>query len=84
VLAIKCLEELVFALNLLLDGFGEGGLNQNQVLLQLDALRDNVALHGLFLEAAKLLEPLGNSLLFLFLEESLTSLSNSIHELRLE
>lgn len=66
-LAIKCLEELVFALNLLLDGFGECGLNQNQVLLQLDALGDDVALHGLFLEAAKLLEPLGNSLLFLFL-----------------
>jgi hypothetical protein len=84
VLAIKCFEELVFALNLLLDGFGECGLNQNQVLLQLDALGDYVALHGLFLEAAKLLEPLGDSLLFLFLYESLTSLSNGIHELRLE
>lgn len=83
-LAIKSLEELIFSLNLLLDSFGEGGLNQNQVLLELNALRDNVALHGLFLETAKFLKSLGNSLLFLFLKESLTSLSNGIHELRLE
>ncbi len=66
VLAIKCLEELVFTLNLILYGFGESRLNQYQVFLELNALRDNVALHGLFLEAAKFLKPLGNSLVFLF------------------
>jgi hypothetical protein len=47
-------------------------------------LGDDVALHGLLLEAAELLEPLGDGLLFLFLQESLTSLSNGIHKLRLE
>ena len=45
---------------------------------------DDVALHGLLLEAAEFLESLGDGLLFLFLEESLTSLSNGIHKLRLE
>jgi len=47
-------------------------------------LGDDVALHGLLLEAAEFLESLGDGLLFLFLEESLTSLSNGIHKLRLE
>lgn len=83
-LTIKSLKDLIFTIYLILDGFGESRLTLNQVLLELNALRDNVALHGFFLEAAKFLKPLGNSLLSLFLKESLTSLSNSIHKLRLE
>ena len=83
-LTIKSLKDLIFTIDLILDGFCESRLTLNQVLLELNALRDNVALHGFFLEAAKFLKPLGNSLLSLFLKESLTSLSNSIHKLRLE
>jgi hypothetical protein len=41
----------------------------------------DVAFHGLLLEAAELLEPLGDGLLFLLLQERLTSLSNGIHKL---
>jgi hypothetical protein len=41
----------------------------------------DVAFHGLLLEAAELLEPLGDGLLFLLLQECLTSLSNGIHKL---
>lgn len=44
----------------------------------------NVALHGLLLEAAEFREPLGDGLIFLFHQEGLTSLSNSIHKLGLE
>ena len=45
---------------------------------------DDVALHGLLLEAAELLKPLGDGLLFLLLQERLTSLSNGIHKLGFE
>jgi hypothetical protein len=44
----------------------------------------DVAFHGLLLEAAELLEPLGDGLLFLLLQECLTSLSNGIHKLGFE
>ena len=52
--------------------------------MELNALGNDVAFHGLLLEAAELLEPLGDGLLLLFFEEGLTSLSNSVHKLRLE
>ena len=83
-LAVDGLEDLVFTIDLFLDGLGQGGLDLQQVLLELDALGDDVALHGLLLEAAELLKPLGDGLLFLFLQESLTSLSDGIHKLGLE
>lgn len=54
------------------------------MLLKLYALRNDVALHGFLFEAAELFESLGNGLLFLFFKESLTSLSYSVHKLRLE
>jgi hypothetical protein len=54
------------------------------VFLQLNPLRDNIALHGLLFEAAKFFKTLSNGLLFLFFKKSLTSLSNSIHKFRLQ
>ena len=54
------------------------------MLLQLNSLRYNVALHGLFFEATELFETLGNGPLALLFKESLTSLSNGVHKLRLQ
>ena len=81
-LTIKVLK-IFLVLDLIFESLSQGLLLCKQVLLELNTLRYDVALHCLFFEASKLLESFKFSLFPFFFKESMTSLADSIHKLRL-
>ena len=82
-LTIKVLK-VFLVLDLIFQSLSQGLLLCKQVLLELNTLRYDVALHCLFFETSEFLESLKLSLFPLFFEQSMTSLADGVHKLRLQ